>query len=219
MTVSRSSTVAAPRAATSMPPVALRRLARPATWVSSRPLVALGAIVVGSFFARLVAAFAHATPQYFQDEYVYSALAHSVAQGRLTLRGGAAAFPALVDPLLTAVAWLPNDPAVAYRITQGIHALVMSLAAVPVYLLGKRLALPVRDRLLAATATVALPSFVFSAYLTADAAGLTVALCAILAGVVALERPTVRTQSLFVSLAVVATLTRIQYVFLPAAFL
>ena len=113
---------------------------------------------------------------------------------------------------------MQNDPEVAYRITQGIHALAISLAAVPVYLLGRRLALPLRDTLLAAAATVALPSFVFSAYVTADALGVTLALCAVLAGVVALERPTARTQSVFLVLAVVATLTRVQYVFLPAAF-
>ena len=132
--------------------------------------------------------------------------------------GGSASFPALVDPLFTSVAWLQNDPEIAYRITQGIHALAISLAAVPVYFLGRRLALPLRDTLLAAAATVALPSFVFSAYVTADAFGVTVALCAVLAGVVALERPTARTQSVFLVLAVVATLTRVQYVFLPAAF-
>ena len=114
---------------------------------------------------------------------------------------------------------MQNDPEVAYRITQGIHALAISLAAVPVYLLGRRLALPLRDTLLAAAATVALPSFVFSAYVTADALGVTLALCAVLAGVVALERPTARTQSVFLVLAVVATLTRVQYVFLPAAFI
>ena len=153
---------------------------------------------------------------YFQDEYVYAALARSIAHGQLTIRGGSASFPALVDPLLTAVAWLQNDPEVAYRITQGIHALAMSLAAVPVYFLGRRLALPVRDTLLAAAATVALPSFVFSAYVTADALGVTMALCAILAGVVALERPTARTQSVFLVVAVVATLTRVP-VHLPSA--
>jgi hypothetical protein len=220
MQPSRSSTLAAPiPAATIARPARRGLLARPAAWAIAHPLVVLATIVLGSFAARLFAAFAHPTPQYFQDEYVYPALARSIAHGELTIRGGSAHFPALVDPLLTAVAWLPNDPEIGYRATQGIHALAMSLAAVPVYLLGKRLALPVRDRLLAAAATVALPSFVFSAYVTADAVGLTIALCAILAGVVALERPTARTQSLFLGVAVVATLTRVQYVFIPAAFL
>ena len=220
MQVSRTSTIAAPSAAATVTRSTRHRfLARPAAWVTAHPLVALATIVLGSFVVRLAAAFAYATPRYFQDEYVYAALARSIAHGHVTIRGGSASFPALVDPLLTSVAWLQNDPEVAYRITQGIHALAISLAAVPVYLLGRRLALPLRDTLLAAAATVALPSFVFSAYVTADALGVTLALCAVLAGVVALERPTARTQSVFLVLAVVATLTRIQYVFLPAAFI
>jgi len=48
---------------------------RPAAWVTSHPLIALASIVLGSFVARLAAAFAYATPRYFQDEYVYAALA------------------------------------------------------------------------------------------------------------------------------------------------
>jgi hypothetical protein len=220
MEVSRTSTIAAPSAAAPVTRSTRHRfLARPAAWVTAHPLVALATIVLGSLLARLAAAFAYATPSYFQDEYVYSALARSIAHGQVTIRGGSASFPALVDPLLTSLAWLQNDPEVAYRITQSIHALAISLAAVPVYLLGRRLALPLRDTLLAAAATVALPSFVFSAYVTADALGVTLALCAVLAGVVAIERPTARTQSAFLFLAVVATLTRVQYVFLPAAFI
>ena len=123
----------------------------------TRARIALGAIVLGSFAARFAAALAHPSPQYFQDEYVYAALARSIAHGRLTVRGGPAGFPALLEPVLAAAGWWSNDPAVAYRVTQGLHALAMSLAAVPVYLLARRLNVTARDALLAALATVALP--------------------------------------------------------------
>ena len=146
MQVSRTSTIAAPSAAATVTRSTRHRfLARPAAWVTAHPLVALGTIVLGSFVVRVAAALAYATPRYFQDEYVYAALARSIAHGQVTIRGGSASFPALVDPLLTSLAWLQNDPEVAYRITQGIHALAISLAAVPVYLLGRRLALPLRE--------------------------------------------------------------------------
>src|SRR5262249_41425578 len=111
------------------------------------------------------------------------------------------------------------DPTLAYRLTQGLHALVISLAAIPVFLIARRLGTPVRDGLLAAAATVVLPSFAFAAYLTADALGVTIALVAVLAGVVALERPTAACQAPSPPAALTATLTRLQYVFLPAAFL
>ena len=181
--------------------------------------VVLATIVAGSFVARFAAALAHPSPQYVQDEYLYPALARSIAHGRLTSRGGPTGFLAVFEPLLAAPAWLPDDPALAYRLTQGLHALAISLAAVPVFLLARRLAVPARDALLAAAATVVLPSFAFAAYVTADAVGVTIALFAVLAGVAALERPTARAQALFLLAALAATMTRLQYVFLPAAFL
>src|SRR5262249_16154491 len=54
--------------------------------------------------------------------------------------------------------------------------------------------------------------------ITADAVGLTLAVAAVAAATVALERPTWRGQALFLLLAGAATLTRIQYVALLPAF-
>ena len=45
----------------------------------------------------------------------------------------------MLEPLLAAPFWLSHDPGVAYRLTQAENALSMSLAAVPVYLLVRRL--------------------------------------------------------------------------------
>ena len=82
------------------------------------------------------------TPVYFGDEYLYSSLGRSLAEtGRPLVRGQAAHFPALLEPLLTAPAWLVNDVGIAYHLTQTIGALAMSLAAVPVYWLARRLGL------------------------------------------------------------------------------
>ena len=94
--------VAAPR---SERPLALARpLALPAR-------LALPLIVCASFAARFAAALAHSTPLYFPDEYIYGALARSLAtSGRLAIRGTSAHFPALLEPLLAAPFWLAGDP-------------------------------------------------------------------------------------------------------------
>src|SRR5919199_6868385 len=104
-------------------------------------LVLVGIVAV-SIAVRFVAALAHTTPLYFPDEYIYSELSRSLAHaGRPLVRGNAAHFPALLEPLLAAPAWLAGGPEVAYRLTQGLNAIAMSLAAVPVYLLARRLRL------------------------------------------------------------------------------
>src|SRR4029077_14252264 len=87
-----------------------------------------------------VAALWHTTPLYFPDEYIYGSIARSLAQsGKPMIRGSSAHFPAMLEPLLAAPFWLTHDAELAYRLTQAENALAMSLAAVPVYLLVRRL--------------------------------------------------------------------------------
>src|SRR5688500_10700206 len=85
---------------------------------------------------RLVAGWLRITPELFPDEYTYAELGRSLASsGRPLVRGGPADFPALLQPLLTAPAWLIADVQAAYRVVQALGAVAMSLAAVPTYLL------------------------------------------------------------------------------------
>ena len=181
--------------------------------------IGLPAIVLTSFVLRLAAAFAHATPLYFPDEYIYGGLARSLAtSGRLAIRGSAAHFPALLEPLLTAPFWLLGDPLVAYRLTQGLNALAMSVAAVPVYLLARRLGLGSGLALGAAALAVACPDLLYASFVMADPIAYPLVLGGIYAGVCALERPTGRAQLAFVALSGLAAFARLQYVVLPAAF-
>lgn len=180
--------------------------------------VTLVSLIAASFVARLIAALPHRTPRYFPDEYIYASLARSLAHGRLTIRGTPAHFPALLEPLLAAPFSLAAGVETAYRMTQASHALAASLAAVPVFLLARRLELPRWQCLMCAAFTLALPELVYVSYLTADAIALPLALAAVYAAVVALERPTLRTQSTFVVLAGLATFARVQYVVVPVAF-
>jgi hypothetical protein len=179
----------------------------------------LGALVGASFLVRFVVALAHATPLYFPDEYIYGTIARSLAEhGRPLIRGGSAHFPAMLEPLAAAPFWLFHDPLLAYRLTQAENALAMSLAAVPVYLLTKRLGLGKGLGLVAAALAVASPDLFFVSFVLADPMAYPLALTALYVGVCALSRPTRVNQLAFVALTALTTLTRIQYALLPLVF-
>ena len=169
---------------------------------------------------RAVASAAHPAPRYFPDEYIYTAIARALGSGAApSVRGEPARFPALLEPVLAAPFHALFSPESAYRLTQFENALFMSLAAVPVYLLARRLALSAPYALACALFTVALPDLVFSSYTLAEPVAFPLALAALYAGVIAVERPSRRAQFAFLGFALLATLARVQFVVLPAAFL
>ena len=194
-------------------------IARRVEAATSRPAVWVGFVVVASVITRLAAAWQHTTPRYFPDEYIYPTVARSLATGAgLTVRGTPAHFPALLESLLTAPIWLFAGTEAAYRLTQSLHVVAMSLAAVPVYLLARRLEIPPWQAVACAAFTAALPSLIFSSYMTADAVAYPLALTAVAIGVSAIDRPTRVNQGAFVAAAGFATFARVQYVVIPAAF-
>src|SRR6187401_1329439 len=115
--------------------------------------IAVAGIVALSSVVHAALAWRRATPGYFPDEYMYSELGRSLLEsGTPLVRGESAHFLPLLYPLLTAPAWLWDDVEVAYRTVQGFNAVAMSLAAVPVFLLARRLR--VGDRLALAAAAL-----------------------------------------------------------------
>jgi hypothetical protein len=193
-----------------------RALARVAALPAGAILAGLIAI---STLARTLVAWAQATPIYFPDEYLYSTLARSIAEsGRPLVRDAPAHFPALLEPLLAAPFWLAGDVDFAYRLTQAQNALAMSLAAVPVFLLARRLGLERGFALGCAGVAVAAPGLFYASFVLADPIGYPLALGAVYAGVCALERATPRAQVAFVALSALATFARLQYAVLPLAF-
>lgn len=180
----------------------------------------LAGIVALSWALRTLLAAGHDYPVYLPDEYVYAELARSIAEtGRPLIRGELAHFPGLLEPILAAPFWLAGSPEFALRATQALHALAMSLAAVPAYLTARALGLEKNVALWTGVVAVAAPGLVYSAYLLSDPIGYPLALAAVYAGVRALDRPTVRSEGAFFALAGLATVTRVQYGFLLAAFL
>lgn len=179
------------------------------------------ALIVGlSAVAQTALAWARATPGYFPDEYIYAELGRSLSDGSGPLiREGASHFAPLLYPLLTAPAWLVDEVATGYRLVQGLNALTMSLAAVPVFLLARRLQLGDRLSLACAALAVAAPTLLYSSWVMAEALAYPLALAAVACAVALLDRPTVRLQLAFLSLAGLATLTRVQLAAIPLCYL
>jgi hypothetical protein len=197
-----------------------------APW-SARPLAAaaaglrlrLGALVLVSFVLRAFAFGGSATPRYYPDEYVYAALGRSLGQhGTLQIRGGSVHLTALLEPLLAAPFWALASIGTAYRLVQVENALFMSLAAIPTYLLARKLSLSQRYALLCAAFAVAIPDLVLSRYVMADPVAYPLALASLYAGLVALDRPSHRAELAFLALAALTVAARVQYVVLFLAF-
>jgi hypothetical protein len=198
------------------------RLARTRVFALARvgPLHFLGAIVAASVVVRTLTGWLRASPVYFPDEYIYSELGRSIAtHGRPLVRGAAAHFPAVLQPLLTAPAWLADDVETSFRLVQLEGAIAMSLVAVPVYLLARRLELSPWLALAVAALSLAVPDMMYAGWVLADPFSYPLVLGALAAGVSALARPSRRSQVAFVALSGLATLARVQFVVLPACFL
>jgi hypothetical protein len=209
--------VAAPSADQQAPasPRAFARIAAVPTWIW------LAGIMLASVGGRLIAAAGRATPDYLPDEYIYPSLARSFAEhGRPLIRGGTAHFPALLEPIVTAPVWLvTNNPVTALRLTQGVHAVVVSLAIIPAYLLARRLDLPHWACVAVAAMTVAVPDAVYASSMLADPLAYPLVLAAVYAGVCMISEPTRAAQLAFAVFSALAVLARVQYVVVPLAVL
>lgn len=194
--------------------------ARPALRIATAPVV-LALFVVGSTIARFAAVAHRATPRYFPDEYLYSELSRSIASGHgANVLGNPVGMPALLDPVISSLAWLPGDAGLAFRLTQGLHAAAMSLAAIPIYLICRRLSLSPSWSLGVTIAASAYPGLVYSGYVTADALGYLLCLVALHAALRMLSTPAITNQLVFLGTAACAAAARIQYVVLiPAVVL
>ena len=207
--------VAAP---TSLPARALWR-GRVATRVDAAAIPILTGLVGLSVAIRLVVGWLRATPNYFADEYLYAELSRSLVEtGRPAIRGLDAAFPSLLQPILTAPAWLAHDVWVSYRVTQAIGAVAMSLVAVPVFLLARRLDLGRPAALAAAALSLAVPDLLFASWVMAEPFAYPLFVAAVLASVRAIAEPGRRNGMLLVVLVCLTAFARIQFAVLPLCF-
>jgi glycosyltransferase involved in cell wall biosynthesis len=194
------------------PPVARSRLARIPPWVWLVALVVVSSVFRYGLSRRVVA------PWIMVDELIYSELAKSfAATGHFLIRDvhhGAygAVYPLLIAPAWRAFASVPD----AYAAAKTIGSVLMSLTAIPVYFLARRLLAPVWS-LLAAALAVAVPSMMYTGTLMTETVFYPVFVCVALALVLALERPTAVRQLVLLATCVVAFETRSQAIFLVPA--
>jgi hypothetical protein len=197
--------------------VLARREALVRAELGAAPLLA--ALVGASFLVRTLLAWLRATPTFFADEYIYAELSRSLAEGGGPLiRGASAGFPALLQPIVTAPAWLADDVETSFRIVQTTGALAMSLAAVPVFLLARRLRLTTWTALALALLAILVPDLVYASFVLSEPFAYPLALGAVAAGMVALVKPGWRIQVAFLGLAGLAAFARLQFAVLPLCF-
>ena len=183
--------------------------------VSSVPAVAwLVGLVVISTVLRFLFARAIPAPFIFQDELLYSELGKSFGTtGHFAVRelpgtaGVGPVYPLLISPAYALFGSLPH----AYVAVKVINSLLVSLSAVPAYLIARRLLAPLPS-LLAAALTLTLPWLFFSALVMTENAFLPAFLFWFWSLVVMLERPTLVRQLVMFALLGVAYETRPQAV-------
>lgn len=171
----------------------------------------LAALVAVSSGIRILLARGMVAPWIMVDEIVYSELAKSfAATGHFSIRGASAGtsygfvYPVLISPAYR-LASLPD----AYAAAKAINSVLMSLAAIPAYLLARRV-LNQWLALAAAVLSVAIPSLVYTGTLMTENAFYPLFLCIALVLVLMLERPTTWNQLLVLALCALAYATRQQ---------
>ena len=193
-------------------PAAVARSVPAWAWLAG--IVALSIVLRYGLGRRMVA------PWIVVDELIYSELAKSFAEsGRFAIRdvavgaGYGVVYPILISPAYLLFDSVPD----AYAAAKAINAILISLAALPAYFLARRV-LPPTLSLVAAALAVSLPALLYAGTLMTENAFYPLFLSAVLALVLALERPTPLRSLALLAVIAIAFATRAQaLVFVPAA--
>jgi hypothetical protein len=187
-------------------------------WLRSRSGYALFALVSLSALGHVIASFSRATIVFLPDEYLNGELSRSLSSSGLPLvRGAQVFFPSLLQPIATAPSWLLGSVETGFRASMAVDSIVMSLAALPVYWLGRRLGLAAWLAFAASALALATPSMLYSSWLIGEAFAYPLFLAGFSMGVLALSGDR---RWLIPALVVfaLASFARIQLLVLPLAF-
>ena len=172
--------------------------------------------MVVAFVVRASQAGRLPTPQLLCDEFVYAELARNVAEeGRLLFRGEPLRL-SLLYPVLLAPAWLAERMETTYALAKTINVVLMTLSALPLYLLGRRVTSP-WWALLPPVLTLLLPITLLSGLLMTESAFLPAFLLCAYAMALVVERPTLTRQAFAVTAIALASAVRFQGLVLAAA--
>ena len=180
----------------------------------TRTSFALPVLVAVSAAFRAWAATKVPIPWIAPDELHYALIGRSLYEnGTLDLLGEPTRFYSLVTPALAGLPLALDDLDLGYRLLQVLQAVVISLAAVPVYLWGRRLTTP-GWALVAAILTVAIPDLAYAGLIMTEVALYPLFVLALWALARTLVRPTLASQALAVGAILAAAATRLQMVVL-----
>jgi hypothetical protein len=174
------------------------------------PLLALAAVVLGSFLLYAYLSTLVSVPRVHPDEVRYLIGASSLVEGDgLKLRGDEYGFGPLHASVLALVLWLSSGLETAYPWFKVVNALFWALTAIPLYVLARRL-VSSWWAVLAAGLAIAIPSSISVATVMTESMAFLAAAWGLYATMLALERPTVLRQFVLLAAIAVAFLTRSQ---------
>jgi hypothetical protein len=185
---------------------------RPASSALVVGLAAAGLLILG-FVVRVILTRRIPAPWIMGDELLYSDLARSFAEsGQMALRGLSVSVRTHgIYPILISPAWLADSTTTAYGLAKLINALLMTLAAVPMFFWARRLVRP-ELALCALGLVLILPAGSYAGTLMTENAAFPAVCLALFAVAVALERPTILLQLAALGAVLLAIACRLQNV-------
>ena len=159
-----------------------------------RPILVLAAIVIGVALLYAGAAQLVSTPRVHPDEHIYGGGGASLGEGDgLRLRGEPYELGPVYPAILASVLVIAGDRETAYHLYKIVNGLLFALAAIPIYLVARRLLRPWWSVGVAAF-SIAIPSSMYVALVMTESASYLAYSVALLAIVLALERPSAARQ-------------------------
>ena len=180
----------------------------------------LVALFLASAVVRVIVGWGRQTPLYYPDEYIYTALARSIAEtGLPTLRGSALHSPSLLGPYLTAPFWLIADVGRAYHAVVAAGGVAFSAAVFPAYVIARRVGVSPGGGLVVALLSVLVPDAAFATTALTESLAYPLFLVTVLMVVDAIASPTRTKQAVAIALMAALCLMRVQFVVLPISYL
>jgi hypothetical protein len=184
----------------------------------SRPILALVAVIVVASGVYAGAAQLVSTPRVHPDEHIYAQAGASLAEGDgLTIRGDEYGLGPVYPVVLATALTVAGDRETAYHLYKAANGILFALAAIPIFLLARRLLRPWWSVGVAAL-SVAIPSSMYASVVMTECVSYLLYSVAVYAIVLALERPTVMRQAAVLLTVAVAYATRAQFAVLFVAF-
>ena len=176
-------------------------------------------IVLVSFAVWAALGYAASVPRFFMDELYYMKAGVSVAQGHgLQFEGQSWGYGPLFPLLIGGFVKLTSSQETAYELVKVANAAFFALAAVPIYLVSRRL-LPPWPSVAVVALSALIPSSMYASVSMTESAGYLIACWSIYTILRVLENPTAGRQFAALAVLAVAIATRPQFVALFGGYL